>query len=109
MEISNIKSFANNSFRCVRRLWNAVSGNMGRFHQSAIKLLKFLVFREEQPKHQVVKNLHPVHALLVFYFNLLVPSIVFFWLIPMGFLVAFAGEVIVVLAVLETMHCLYDA
>jgi hypothetical protein len=70
--------------------------------------LKFLLFMEEEPEHRVVYDLQPIHALLTLYFCLLAPSLIFLWLMPMGFLTMCAGEMLLVLAVLEVLHITYD-
>ena len=70
--------------------------------------LKFLLFMEEKPEHRVVYNLHPIHALLTFYFCIFAPSLVFLWLMQMGFFVACTAEMLLVLTVLEVLHITYD-
>jgi hypothetical protein len=108
VEIKSAKSIAHRFSRNICCYWNALSRNLGRLHKPALKILKFLLFREENPKHQVVRSLHPLHALGVFYFCLIVPSVVFFALMPFGVILTYLGEIALVLGVLELMHILYD-
>jgi hypothetical protein len=108
VENKNPKSVANRRVRHLRCHINALSRMLERFHKSVLKCLSFLLFKEKEPKHRVAENLHPLHALATFYFCLFAPTLTFFWLMPMGFLVLCAGETLLILAVLEAMHILFD-
>lgn len=70
--------------------------------------VKFVLFREDFPKHRVIENITPLHALLIFYlclftglFGLLVLAYATF----IGFIVYYGT---VAVATLEVLHYLCD-
>jgi len=70
--------------------------------------VKFILFREDFPKHRVIENISPLHAIVVFYpclFAGLLGFIVLVYATFLGFMVYYATIGIVVL---EILHYLCD-
>jgi len=76
--------------------------------QKLIAATRFLLFREKNPKHRVAENLHPLHAVAVFYFLWIVPTVIFNYFMRIGFIEMCIAECILVLCVLEAMHIIFD-
>ena len=70
--------------------------------------LKFLLFKEDKPKHRVMKNLNPGLIVLIPFLCLLLGfSGLVVW-VKTTFLGFLAYYVIVAVTTLEILHCLYD-
>jgi hypothetical protein len=72
------------------------------------KTIKFLLFEEDNPKHQIVTTLRPIHVILTFYLCLIAPTTLFQLLIPLGAVWLFMGETTFVLATLMALHVIFD-
>ena len=70
--------------------------------------VRFLLFREDFPKHRVVEEITPWHAILVFYVSLFVGLLGFMVLAYASFFGFVAYYVAVAIGVLEVMHWLCD-
>ena len=70
--------------------------------------VKFILFREDFPKHRVIENITPLYVIMVFYACLFAGFLGFMVLAYatfLGFIVYYAT---VSVAVLEILHHLYD-
>lgn len=72
-----------------------------------VGILRFIAFQEKNPKHSIIK-LEPWHIVATFLFVYLAPQVVFINLMRYGVAWIWAGELALLLAVLEFMHALYD-
>jgi len=72
------------------------------------KTVKFILFKEAFPKHRVIENISPLHAVLVFYVCLFIALLGFMVLAYATFLGFLAYYVIVAIATIEALHCLCD-
>ncbi|MEM3458504.1 MAG: hypothetical protein QXN36_02615 [Candidatus Bathyarchaeia archaeon] len=70
--------------------------------------LRFMLFREDFPKHRVVERISPLHAIVVFYVCLFAGLLGLFVFAYATFLGFIAYYVTVGVAALEILHCMYD-
>ena len=70
--------------------------------------VKFVLFREDFPKHRVIEKITPWHAILVFYVSLFVGLLGFMVLAYASFVGFVAYYVAVAIGTLEAMHWLCD-
>lgn len=70
--------------------------------------VRFLLFREDFPKHRVIEEITPWHAILVFYVSLFVGLLGFMVLAYATFFGFVAYYVAVAIGILEIMHWLCD-
>jgi len=70
--------------------------------------IKFVLFREDFPKHRVIENITPLHAIGVFYICLFAGILGFMVLAYATFLGFIFYYAIVGVAMLEILHHLYD-
>jgi len=70
--------------------------------------VKFMLFREEFPKHRVIEKITPWHAILVFYVSLFVGLLGFMVLAYATFVGFMAYYAAVAVGALEVMHYLCD-
>ena len=73
------------------------------------KLLKFLLFAEDQPKHSVWSDFNPIHLGLVIPLSVM-PSVGFVVVAGLVFGVVgfFAAYATVIVLVIEIPHCIFD-
>lgn len=106
--LNTARSFADNLHKRIERI---VHNNAGHrlFNARIEKTIKFLLFEEDNPKHQIVTTLRPIHAILAFYLCLIAPTTLFLLLIPFGPVWLFMGETGFVLATLMALHVIFDS
>ena len=73
------------------------------------KLLKFLLFKEDEPKHGIWTDFNPVHLALVLPFSI-APAV---GLACIGYLIGgvigfFAAYIVASVLVIEIPHCIFD-
>lgn len=70
--------------------------------------VKFILFKEDFPKHRIIENLSPLHAIIAFYLSLFIGSFGCIVLAHANFLGFIAYYVIVAVMMLEVLHYLCD-
>jgi len=70
--------------------------------------VKFILFKEDKPKHRVFENLSPLHALAAFYLSLFLGAFGFVVFVHTSIIGFVAYYVVVAIAVLEALHYLCD-
>ena len=99
-----------------QRRKHVLARKLRRYTSAIIKLkpkiiaaVKFLLFMEDYPKHRVAENLHPIHAVLTFFYCLLAPSLVFFATFTrFGLIGTILAETLLLVFTLEAFHIAFD-